>query len=71
MSAEKPEVSDLWMAKKNGALVHVTDTDYGTIDFMENTPAPNHSWTSEYEFINEYRFVGRSKANIEDLFEVE
>lgn len=68
---DKPEVGDVWASKKDGILVHITNTDYGTIDFMENVPAPNHGWTSEYEFINEYHFIGKSKSSIEDLFEVE
>lgn len=71
MSAEKPEVGDVWEHKSINEKVYIVNRDSGTIDFMNNDQIPTVEWENEYEFVLQYKYFGKSKASIKDLFEVE
>ena len=69
MSKEKPEVGDVWKNPKNEKvyiIVDVAGSFVGVISksfFGQDIPK---------EFlIKEFAYLGKSKANINDLFEVE
>lgn len=71
MSALEPEVGDVWEHKSINEKVYIVNRDSGTIDFMNNDPVPTLEWESECEFVLQYKYLGKSKASIKDLFEVE
>lgn len=83
MSKEKPEVGDVWKNKKHGNMLYITVVTDDFIDFisylkLDNlTPYFSNTFSKllnddrfdKFTEINEY--LGKSKANINDLFEVE
>lgn len=86
MSAEKPEVGDVWEHKLHKSLIHITEIGENYIGFIgvSFTTWPNDRTTKNYyensfgkdderqkHFLEIYKYLGKSKASIEDLFEVE
>lgn len=83
MSKEKPEVGDVWKHKKHGNMLYITAVTDNFIDFISYdkldklTPYFSNTFIKllnddrfeKFTEINEY--LGKSKANINDLFEVE
>ena len=77
MSKEKPEVEDVW--QWNGVKIFITcvlgDEELGAISFMDNTD--RHHCTDSFDsFAEKIRagvmtYLGKSKAKISDLFEVQ
>lgn len=82
MSKEKPEVGDVWKHKKYGNILYITAATEHYIDFIsydrrdEFTPYFSNTFSKlrnderfkKFTEVNEY--LGKSKANINDLFEV-
>ncbi len=82
MSKEKPEVGDVWKHKKYGNMLYITAATDNYIDFISydkrdkftlyfsNTfIKQNDDRFEKFTEVNEY--LGKAKANINDLFEVE
>lgn len=82
MSKEKPEFGDVWKHKKYGNILYITAATDNYIDFISydkldefrpyfsNTfsKLQNDDRFEKFAEVNEY--LGKSKANINDLFEV-
>lgn len=82
MSKEKPEVGDVWKHKKYGNMLYITAITDNYIDFISfnkddkirpyftNTfsKLQNDDRFEKFTEVNEY--LGKSKSNINDLFEV-
>lgn len=74
MSAEKPEVGDVWeFAGKPIHIKEVTEDNEvfyveEVIDYPMSTIETN--WDSIEDFMDKCCYLGKSKANINDLFEV-
>lgn len=86
MSAEKPEVGDVWEHKFHKSLMHITEVGENYISFIgvSFTTWPNGRTTKDYyensfgrdderqiHFLEIYKYIGKSKANVNQLFEVE
>lgn len=74
MSAEGPEVGDVWVDEKY--MVHIvrifelSDNTRAIVYIYNNNTIIQDSAREEY-FIKMFSFIGHSKASIKDLFEVD
>ncbi len=81
-----PEVGDVWEHKLHKSLMHITEVGENYIGFIgvSFTTWPNGITTKDYyensfnenderqkHFLEIYKYLGKSKANIKQLFEVE
>ena len=75
MSKEKPEVKDIWRRKKDGRLIRITSISYA----FGVEPVYAYCWNNGYleyshvlheRLVNEYKYLGKSKVSIEELFDV-
>lgn len=80
MSTEKPEVGDVWVVRKSPDIHNIimdTSDCRGYIDYIHSYKKPDGKFvalchTKEYEyFLKHCVYLGKSKVNIENLFEVE
>lgn len=80
MSAEKPEVRDVWAVRKSPDVHNIimdTSDCRGYIDYIHCYKNPDGKFvalchTKECEYFLKYcNYLGKSKASIKDLFEVE
>ena len=76
MIKDKPEVDDVWV-NKYGEEAHIIDSDTYIIVFVRKYWITNYKHHYEVNkrdlnrFIKDYRYFYKSKANINDLFEVQ
>ena len=70
MSAEKPEVGDVW--ERHGYKYHIVDIRHWELTYIYYI---DKDLNEDYEpidiFINNWKYLCKSKASIEDLFEME
>lgn len=85
MSKEKPEVGDVWKNKRFETFLHLIEAKEGYVRFIGRkiekwgerilTEYFENSFSMNDErlihFTEDYEFIGKSKANISDLFEVQ
>lgn len=70
MSADKPEVGDVWYF--GGFLYYVRSLDkYGVTSICDMEDSVETYYEGIEDFVNRSTYVGKSKVRIEDLFEVE
>lgn len=75
MSAEKPEVGDIWEDSKR--MVHINriftlSDDTRAIVFIDNINSTvREDSAREEHFIKMFTYLGKSKASVNDLFEVD
>lgn len=75
MSAEKPEVGDVWEDSKG--MVHISriftlsDDTRAIVFINNNNNTVLEDSAREEHFIKMFTYSGKSKASIEDLFEVD
>ncbi len=70
MSKEKPEVGDVW--EFGGFLYHVRSLDEnGVTSICDEGDFVETYYDSFEDFLNRSTYIGKSKASIKDLFEVE
>ena len=71
MSAEKPEVDDVWSLGRDMYIMEIYDNFTAAICLIKD----DYGYTLEkydVKFLQQYGLcLGRSKASIKDLFEVE
>lgn len=75
MSKLMPEVGDVWYDEGCREKLHITNVDKFSVSFLSK----NEDRYFEYfcilndirEFSKSYRYLGKSKANINQLFEVQ
>lgn len=84
MSKDKPEVGDIWRNKKFGTVLHLIEAKNGYVRFIGRKTEIWGSRTMieyfENSFVNDderllhftedYEYIGKAKANINQLFEV-
>ena len=82
MSKDKPEVGDVWKNKKYGNILYITAITNTYIDFIgfdkhdkfnpyfTNTFNKLHDYDRFEKFTEVNEYLGKSKVNINDLFEV-
>lgn len=82
MIKEKPEVGDVWKHKKYGKILYITVVTDNYIDFISferydktivyltNTFSKLQNDDRFEKFAEVHEYLGKSKANIKDLFEV-
>jgi hypothetical protein len=74
MSKDTPEVGDVWEYKYGFDKLHIIETDLpnGYVRVLKKITG-KYLQQREYtlEFFNDCRFLGHSKANIDDLFKTE
>lgn len=82
MSKERPEGGDVWKHKKHGNMLYITDATDNYIDFIsydkrdEIIPYFSNIFSKlenddRFEkFTETHEYLGKSKANINDLFGV-
>ena len=71
MSKDTPEVGDVWKYK-DGIKVHIIMVDEETVESF--TILGGSSWSGTFqkdEFLKNHNYLGKSKANINDLFKTE
>lgn len=87
MSKDTPEVGDVWIHKKQGRPMYITDVGGNYISFLSYTidELTLRKWKNFYtntfcglhdderytRFTEIYKYLGKSKANINDLFKTE
>ena len=75
MSAEKPEAGDVW--ENDGLILHIdkfSEDKYGKIIYCYDMDKKGYvagCWYYLDIFLNNAKYLGKSKASIKDLFEVE
>lgn len=69
MSKDKPEVGDVWKNKQNGRPYLVTGVGNIVIGIMSK--GLFQQTVSPERFIKDFTYLGKAKARINDLFEVE
>lgn len=69
MSEEKPEVGDVWKNPKNEKVYIIVDVA-GSFAGIISKSFFGQAIPKEF-LIKEFTYLGKSKANINDLFEVE
>lgn len=73
MSAEKPEVGDVW--ENDGLILHIdkfSEDRYGKIIYCYDMDKKGYvagCWYYLDIFLNNAKYLGKSKASIKDLFE--
>jgi len=86
MSKDTPEVGDVWVHKKGCYPIHITDVGSNFIEFIgytvdEYTKTKHRQYyTNSFSSLNNderytrfteiHKYLGKSKASIEQLFEV-
>lgn len=69
-----PEVGDVWLFKDLGIKVRILFVDEKNIEYFYYTPCidfiSKHT-TDTKDFIKLYKYLGKSKVNINDLFKTE
>lgn len=84
MSKEKPEVGDVWKNRRFKTLLHLIEAKDGyirfigckieqwgkrtIIEYFENSFSINDERL--VHFTEDYEFIGKSKVNIKELFDV-
>ena len=71
MSKDTPEVGDVWKYK-DGAKVYLITVDEETVESF--TILGGGAWSGTFqkdEFLKSHTYLGKSKANIDDLFKTE
>lgn len=81
MSKDKPEVGDVWLHSSTGDLLYIIESSQQSIDFIGFSKYDNNyyrniflslSGDARFENFTKYHiYLGKSKASIEQLFEVE
>lgn len=71
MSAEKPEVGDVWRSVIGIANVVEISSNAVRIVYKPKKFKPKFVTFSIVDFLECFSYIGKSKARIEDLFEVE
>lgn len=69
--SKEPEVRDIWKYK-DGAKVYLIMVDEETVESF--TILCGGAWSGTFqkdEFIKNHTYLGKSKANIDDLFKTE
>ena len=72
MSKDKPEVGDVWI-NRSSFRVHIIGIDEDGIIYS-CFYSKNELWQGSFikkEFLEQHEYLGKSKANINDLFEVQ
>lgn len=71
MSKEKPEVGDVFEFKTKNDHYKFYVIDVDGYDCEVVVTAQNKIWTSYTLISGDFKYLGKSKANINDLFETE
>ncbi len=73
MSAEKPEVCDVWKHNESGFVFRITYIENELYKWAEVIFTNGHVTKIYYGglFTNRYTYLGKSKASIKDLFDIE
>jgi len=85
--SKEPEVGDIWIHKKGDYPIHITDVGSNFIEFVgytvdEYTKTKHRQYyTNSFSSLNNderytrfteiHKYLGKSKANINDLFKTE
>ena len=72
MSKDKPGVGDVWQNVTTGDIVQIKYGD--TVDIYAWYQVGENIYTYNFDrniFLRSYKYLGKSKASIEQLFEVE
>lgn len=75
MSAKKPEIGDVW--KNDGLILHIdkfSEDKYGKIIYcydMDKKGYVTGCWYYLDIFLNNAKYLGKSKASVNDLFQTE
>ena len=68
MSKEKPEAGDIWISNKgDDTKIFITST-MGRISCFSEYGVISYKFMSD--FTTNYKYLGKSKVNIDDLFNV-
>jgi hypothetical protein len=67
MSKENPEVGDVFFDNRYGLSLVVTFKKYGIIFGLWAT---GQSFSFNEKYLKDFGYIGKTKANIDDLFEV-
>lgn len=70
MSKDKPEVGDVW-EYEDGYRVHVFDTEEMICALAMVKGGLCYEGFKERKFLERHKYLGKSKANINDLFKTE
>lgn len=73
MSKDKPEVDDVWCENKNNNIrYHITNVGEAIVSYSCKGGIGISPCSSFIErFVEECAYLGKSKANIDDLFKTE
>lgn len=73
MSKEKPEIGDVWIKEWSGVKFVILDFNPTSNDFVAyNKETKNiRLIDAKIPMSNQLKYLGKSKVNIDDLFEVE
>lgn len=74
MSKDTPEVGDVWVFKSLDIKVRIIYADEQTIEYIYYSPCIDFikkNSTDFKDFIKLYKYLGKSKANINDLFKTD
>lgn len=75
MSAEKPEIGDVW--ENDGLILHIdkfSEDKYGKIIYCYDMDKKGYvagCWYYLDIFLNNAKYLGKSKASVNDLFQTE
>ena len=75
MSKEKPEVGDVWQYKYGLDKVYILATNLigertRTLNFIDKGYVQQREYLTK-GFVDDFRYLGKSKVKIEDLFKTE
>jgi hypothetical protein len=73
MSAEKPEIGDVWIKEWSGVKFVILDFNPTSNDFVAYNKGTKNIRLIDAKspMSTQLKYLGKSKANIDDLFEVE
>ena len=68
MSKDKPELGDVWINTKTNKKIYITGLGNHVYVVSDSGVASSRWYCDFYKL---YTYLGKSKANINDLFEIE
>lgn len=73
MSAEKPEIRDVWVKEESNIKFIILDFNPTSNDFIAYSKEAKNIRLIDAKspMPNKFKYLGKSKVNIDDLFEVE
>jgi hypothetical protein len=73
MSKEKPEIRDVWLKEESNIKFIILDFNPTSNDFVAYSKETKNIRLIDAKspMSNKFKYLGKSKANIDDLFEVE